>query len=205
MESENFEKLSFLPLPLLFPSKEHYCPFSELYGSIPSEKDRPSLEQIGDADAIEADSRHKPLFNSSKVRSVIHCQECFKPRCVFASQKLQWNEKLLVKEVADEKLYTCGSSLFEPNSPLVDSVVVRRNIGCTTPIESQYFSAKLVSFPPVCYYCGVSEESFVDDATIHQLRQEYAVVRPICFLCQSEGKKPFVKMPTNVKKRPRLQ
>ena len=44
----------------------------------------------------------------------------------------------------------------------------------------------------------------MDDATIEQLREEYAVVRPLCFLCQSEGKTPYVKMPTNVKKRPRI-
>ena len=49
----------------------------------------------------------------------------------------------------------------------------------------------------MCYYCGMTEESFVDDATTQQLRQEYAVVQPLCFLCHSEGKTPFVKMPTN--------
>ena len=30
-------------------------------------------------------------------------------------------------------------------------------------MEAQYYSSKLVSFPLVCYYCGVTEESFVDD------------------------------------------
>lgn len=123
---------------------------------------------------------------------------------MFSAQKLQWSEKVLLKEVADERLYTCGSPLFTPDSPVLDTIVVRQNIGCTNPMESQYYSARLVSFQPVCYYCGVTEESFVDDATIQQLREEYAVVRPLCFLCQSEGKTPFVKMPTNVKKRPRI-
>ena len=76
-----------------------------------------------------------------------------------------------------------------------------RERGCINPIECQYYSSKLVSFPPVCYYCGISEESFVEDDEIQQLREEYAVVRPLCFLCKAEGKKPFVKMPTNVRKR----
>lgn len=43
-------------------------------------------------------------------------------------------------------------------------------------------------------YCGASEEYFIEDATSIQ---EYAVVRPICFLYQSEGMKQFVKMQTN--------
>ena len=73
-------------------------------------------------------------------------------------------------------------------------MVVRQNIGCVSPMECQYYSAKLVSFAPVCYYCGITEDSFVEDDETQQLRQEYAVVRPLCFLCKSE-KTPFVKMP----------
>ena len=89
-------------------------------------------------------------------------------------------------------------------SALVDTVVVRQTIGCASPIETQYYSATLVSFPPVCYYCGASEESLVEDDNTHQLKQDYAIVRPLCFLCKSEGKTPFVRMPTNIRKRPRL-
>ena len=108
----------------------------------------------------EDDAKKKHLFNSSKVRGVIHCQECFKPRCVYSSQKLQWNERVLLKDVTNEKLYTYGSSLFITDSLVVETIVVRQNIGCRNPMESQYYSAKLLSFPPVCYYCGVMEEFF---------------------------------------------
>ena len=83
------------------------------------------MQQVGDLGAIEADTRHKPLFNSQKVCAVIHCQECLKPRCVFSSQKLQWSEKVLLRELTDEKLYTCGSALFTADSPVVHSIVVR--------------------------------------------------------------------------------
>ena len=55
-------------------------------------------------------------------------------------------------------------------------------------METQYYSATLVSFPPVCYYCGTGEECLVEDDSIHELRKEYAVLRPICFLCKAEGK-----------------
>lgn len=85
--------------------------------------------------------------------------------------------------------------MFPPSSPLVDMVVVRQNIGCTTTLEAQYYSATLVSFPPACYYCGTGEECLVEDESICDLRKEYAVVRPICFLRKSEGKTPHVRMP----------
>ncbi len=202
-DPEIFEKLSFLPLPVLNSSKEHYVPSVDLYCKPPDEKDRPSLQPTGDVDAIEADARHKALFNSSKVRSIVPCQECFKPRCVYSVRKLVWNELVLLKSVIEEKIYTCGSAIFTPASQLMDTVVVRQNIGCINPVETQYYSATLVSFPPVCYYCGVEEECFVEDDTIEQLRSEYAVVRPLCFLCKNDGKIPFVKMPRNSRKRPR--
>ena len=49
-------------------------------------------------------------------------------------------------------------------------------------MECQYYSAKLVSFAPVFYYCGITEDSFVEDDETQQLRQEYAVVRPMFFV-----------------------
>ena len=67
-------------------SKEHYLPFGELYGLPPVDKHRPSLQPTGDVDAIEADKKHKVLFNITKVHSVVHCEECFKPRCIYSSQ-----------------------------------------------------------------------------------------------------------------------
>ena len=66
-------------------------------------------------------------------------------------------------------------------------------------------TVQLVSFPPVCYYYGAVEEALIEDDDTRKLKLEYAVVRPLCFLCKSEGKTHVVKMPTNVKKRPRLK
>ena len=204
MDLEKFKELSLLPLPLLDTTKEHYRPFEELNGSEPTEKDRPSLQQSGDPEAVEADTKHKLLFNSSKVRAILNCQECFKPRCVYSARKLSLNEKVLLDVVVEDKTYTCGAAVFPPSSPLADTVVVRQNIGCPNPMEAQYYSATLVSFPPVCYFCAVGEECLVEDDSIRELRKEYAVVRPICFLCKAEGKTPYVRMPSNVRKRPRL-
>ena len=161
-------------LPAPFDTKEHYCPFTQLYGSLPNEKDRPPLQPSGDPDAIEADNKHKPLFTSSKVHAILHCQECFKPRCVFAARKLGLSEKVLLDTVDQAKTYTCGSALFLPNSAVVDTIVIRQNIGCVQPIETQYiyYSATLVSFPPVCYYCGCGEESLVVDEDTQKLKEQ---------------------------------
>ena len=54
---------------------------------------------------------------------------------------------------------------------------------CASPVEAQYYNTVLVHFPPVCYYCGLGEESLVDDDEMRKLRTCYAVVLPLCFLC----------------------
>ena len=59
MPKDDFEKLSFVPLPLLNEKKEHYQPFSELYGTIPQDK-RPSLNE---SEGQDIDRLNKQLFN----------------------------------------------------------------------------------------------------------------------------------------------
>ena len=88
---------------------------------------------------------------------------------------------------------TCGSPLFAGES---DSIVVRAALVCSNPIEAQYYSSKLAHFPPVCYHCGLGEESLADNPEIQELKKCYAIVLPICFLCLHDGKKP-----SNVAKR----
>lgn len=85
MGKEKFQELSLLLLPLLDNTKEHYRQFEKLYGTAPTEKEHPSLQQSGDPKAVEADTKQKALLNSSKVKAVLYCQECFKPRCVYSA------------------------------------------------------------------------------------------------------------------------
>ena len=50
-----FNSLSFLPLPLLDTSKEHFLKFTDVYGQLPSERDRPSLIPVASEEAKEID------------------------------------------------------------------------------------------------------------------------------------------------------
>ena len=87
-----------------------------------------------------------------------------------------------VECIRESHLYTCSASLFPEDAALVNSVVVRQAIVCSSPIEAQYYSSVLVSFPSVCYFCGMGEESLVNDDEMKELKQSYAVVYPIFFL-----------------------
>lgn len=102
--------------------------------------------------------------------------------------------------IDESHLYTCGSPLFTNESPLHSSVVVRQKLTCSSPIEAQYYSAKLVTMPCVCYWCGGAEETLLFDDLFTQLQREYQVVRPMCFLCKAENKQYFTSHPNNMAK-----
>ena len=126
--------------------------------------DRPSSVVTSDAKA--ADIENKKLLIASKVRGVIVCVECNKPRCVYAASTLSYQEKTLLKQAKDTNVYTCGSELFTPNTPLHGTVVCRQALTCTHPMEAQYYSSSCPTFPPVCWYCASPEEMLADDELV---------------------------------------
>lgn len=191
MSAEEFEKLSYLPLPLLDTDEEHYQPFNNLYGQIPSDMHQPSKGSPEQQEAKEIDK--KKLFVNS--RGVVKCRECCKPRCVFTLKKLTSAESALVEEINGSKLYVCGSPLLPSSSPYFNSIVVHQSLLCTDPVEVQYYSATIVSFPNISFYCGAPEVTLVDDSDIKKLHSQYAVVCPICFLCCSSEKRPATRQP----------
>ena len=68
------------------------------------------------------------------------------------------------------------------------------------PNRDPILQCSIGTFPPVCYYCGLGEETLVDNDEMKELRTSYAVVLPLCFICKSEGKSPICKRPSNVAK-----
>ena len=83
-----FNSLSFLPLPLLDTSKEHFPKFTHVYGQLPSGRDRPSLIPVASEEAKEIDKERKSALVRGKVRATIACGECSKPRCIYSPSKL---------------------------------------------------------------------------------------------------------------------
>ena len=126
----------------------------------------------------------------------------FKTSCCVCKVKTNsgWTSQLT--DARNSCQYTCASSLFPPTSPLHNTMVVRLNITCESPIESQYHSAILVHFPPICHWYGGQEETLVLDE-YYNLQAHYQTIRAICFFCKAQGKSPSTRHPLNSAKRPR--
>ena len=150
--------------------------------------------------AKAVDKEYKKLLIASKVRAVIVCVECLKPRCVYTAGALTPDEKKCLKPLINGRMYSCGCELFPPDHPLHSTVIVRQAANCSDPMEAHYYNATCVSFPPVCWFCGSPEEMLAEDELVRSLKDEYAVVRPICFLCRSDGKRPATWGASNIVK-----
>ena len=75
---------------------------------------------------------------------------------------------------------------------------MREALTCASPNETQYYSAVLVHFPPVCYYCGLGKETLVDDDEMKELNSDFLCG---CFaFVFYMGKSPICKRPSNVAK-----
>ena len=90
-------------MPRLDASGQHFKPFAEVYGEVPNEADRPSLQNHDRKDKDDIDKQNRKLLScSGKVRMALQCGECFKPRCVYSNAKLTSVEKDMLCELEEE-------------------------------------------------------------------------------------------------------
>ena len=202
-QTPDFDQIHFLPDPEPTPDKLHYKPFEQVYGKETTDKYRPSLQL--DSVEKEADKDHRALLVAARVRDVIPCCECSKPRCIFAATKPSFGEQTEVQRVKDEGMYSCGVSLFPDIHPLRHSIVVREALKCSSLVETAYYSSPRVCFEACCIYCGTSD-NLVDDDEVKEVRKCYHTVRPICAQCKCRGRSLVTRGPKNfTSKKPRLQ
>ena len=110
---------------------------------------------------------------------------------VYTQCRLNLQELNEITRIKESHVCTCGWILFSPGSKYEKSIIiVREALTCNTTIETQYYSAKLVSFPPICHHCGIGEECIVNDEEIQELKKICCCVYPI--LCAKWQKNLFV-------------
>ena len=91
-QTPSFADIHFLPDPEPIPDKLHYVKFEQMYGKETAECYRPSLQP--ESVEKETDKEHKALLTSPRVRDVLYCYECSKPRCIYSASKFTVAEEL---------------------------------------------------------------------------------------------------------------
>ena len=114
LPSEIFSALEWIPDPVYCSTSGHYLPYSDIWGTKTTEKDRPSLKQ-----PVGADQQNKEILVSTKARYIVKCCACDKPRVVYSSYLVVvYSSSQLpsyifqhIKGVSEDCFYSCGSQL----------------------------------------------------------------------------------------------
>ena len=156
-----FAKLSHLPDPI--PDGDHYKKFDDVYGTLTSEVHMPSLkEKIAKGHGLDYSPTGQTAKNTKGL--LIQCLECQKLRVIYAAKTLKPDVRVKVERELESVWYTCGSVFADIDRSSDDDVLshvgVRRNLMCSSPIETAYYTA---SYAPVCYHCGQKEDLLEKD------------------------------------------
>ena len=82
-------------------------------------------------------------WDASYVRQSVHCEECARPRCIFAKSILTEDEVMQLQSHIENTQFICGNPLFQEassNNSLADSLKNRVNINCFSPVENEYYN-----------------------------------------------------------------
>ena len=177
--------IQWLPNPVLTVDKSHYRPFEEVFGHETSECDRPSL-----AVTREREQEPSSIFTGAKVRGVVECLACDKPRCIFAEKQSTYTQnKVVLTFAVENNLYVCGSPIFPEDHPLAGELRIRTSLTCQSPVKRSYYSNKTLKLPPICAHCG-EKDCYVPQV----LKEQYKIVLPICTSCVNRHLDPIVYM-----------
>ena len=122
---------------------------------------------------------------AAKVRDVVTCSDCGKPRCLFAAKKLGKEEAEILEQAKEDVDFVCGGSIFAPDHPLASKVGTRLDITSSTDVTSHCFASKRGQ-PLVCFKCGSASplpvaEEVSSKSSLHILCAKNALLRGCVF------------------------
>ena len=124
-------------------------------------------------------------FTGDRVRSVVNCFRCSKPRCIYAQKQLSTRERILLEEITTNGVFSCDSPLLPPLHPLEERISMKNFRSCEDPIEMAFYSSNLGSIN-VCCYCGNSDNNLNKEV---DLSRRHRATLPVCEKCKLAGRK----------------
>lgn len=158
--------------------------------ALQKQRDSDQVKARKAADKAKAAECGGRIFQTSKVRAIVLCDECARPRLLYS-----WNAptktQLKAMDVYAESIsYMCGDPLFEENVSdaklleLKRLFYVREAQSCRDPVEADFFNTGGVQgrteFEYICSLCGADPEHspLVSDAVLGL--QDSRKLLPIC-------------------------
>lgn len=169
-----------------------------------SECDFPSKGGLDGAAVKEQKQRDagKELY-PSKVRFVVCCEECGRPRCIYAKNKPSEAQFRKLAAYLESVNYSCGDALFPEglegsDKKLADTFYNAEALTCRNEMELNYFNYGGLrgreEFEHVCACCGKdpAESPLVEKAKLAKVVTEGKVALPLCTQCFESGTKPVL-------------
>ncbi len=117
---------------------------------------------------------------AQRVRQIVNCVDCNKPRCIFAAKRLTAAQQQQLDLLLEDLYFTCGSPILPEGHALWGVVYSNEKLLCAADVCSAYYDSEARRLtepgPPVCVHCA-STENLVD---LTELRKKHAKVRPCC-------------------------
>ena len=136
-------------------------------------------------------------WDAKKVRAVLKCYHCAKPRCIYSPVEASFNAATTALQQKMESVsnrFSCGDLLFEDSHHLSKVLVQQQALNCESRIEKGYYNHKdrKLKLPDICIYCGEegAEESVLcQTQLIERKLTEGKICYPLCASCLKNGKK----------------
>ena len=130
--------------------KSHYKQFEKVFGIETLECDCPSL-----AVTREKEQELSSLFTGAKVRGVVECLACDKPRVFTDKQSTYTQNEVMLTFAGENNLYVyMWLPNFPEGHPLAGELHICTSLTSESPLERSYYSNKTLKLPPICAHCG---------------------------------------------------
>ena len=160
-----------------------------------SERDLPSKKDLDSEEMKQRKEKDKGKeLHPSKVRAVLICDGCGRPRIIFAKLKPSPAQLKKLDAYLESVSYRCGDALFAEgvegsDKKLAEIFYIAEYLTCRDDMQLAYFNYSGVGgreeFEHVCSRCGnAPEESpLIDKVTLAAVATEGKMVLPLCSDC----------------------
>lgn len=169
-----------------------------------NEKDRPSLRGAASKAQVQAQhpadkAKPKGIFDASKLKAIVTCDNCNRPRCVFMMKKATVAELDQLTAYIGEVSFSCGDDLFEgaegDDAKMASVFFNKEELSCRDDVELAFFNpqgkAVQCEFEHVCARCGngPDDSPFKDPK---EFNTEGRRPLPLCTECHDKKTTPVL-------------